>query len=348
MAPLLLMGMFRYYNNVINKNKFGDELFMRNIRIIKNWNYPNIMRQSPGDTGKWDDNYFTIDPINCCDAVVVFNHITQNSLINCKSGLIIGLMQEPPVEEYKWLFDGFHNFTNVYTPQLDPGWSNIINSHGALPWHVNKNYDFLKSYQFGPKPFKLSCVSSNDYKRPGQIARVDFLSYIKDKVKLDYWGKGFNEIQDKWDGLAPYQYSIAIENYSGPYYWTEKISDCFLSFTMPIYYGCTNIFDYFPKESIISIDILKPDEAVEIIQEAISSDLYLKNQEAIKYARNLVLEKYQIFPFISEIINKLDSNVSGNKPTVVFLDRLVAPYEKRNNLQKIVSVITRKLKAGKL
>ena len=30
---------------------------------------------------------------------------------------------------------------------------------------------------------------------------------------------------------------------------SEKIADCFLAWTMPIYYGCPRIAEYFPAES---------------------------------------------------------------------------------------------------
>lgn len=72
---------------------------------------------------------------------------------------------------------------------------------------------------------------------------------------------------------------------------------------MPIYYGCPNILDYFPQEALVFIDINKPDEAIEIIKETIASDLWVRNQEAIIHARNLVLDKYQFYPFFSKIIH---------------------------------------------
>ena len=117
-----------------------------------------------------------------------------------------------------------------------------------------------------------------------------FLERISGKVEFDLFGRGFTPLADKWDGLAPYRYSIAVENYRGPDYWTEKIADCFLSWTMPIYYGCTNITDYFPPEAMVLIDIDDIEEAVDKIREAIAQDLWRKNLDAIEYARKLVLE----------------------------------------------------------
>jgi len=73
---------------------------------------------------------------------------------------------------------------------------------------------------------------------------------------------------------------------------------------MPIYYGCTRIFDYFPSEAMVCIDIRDPLEAIQRVQEAISNDLWRRNLEAIAYARELVLQRYQLFPYVSQEIQR--------------------------------------------
>ena len=40
-------------------------------------------------------------------------------------------------------------------------------------------------------------------------------------------------------------FGIAIENFSHRGYFSEKILDCFLMKTIPVYWGCSNIHDYF-------------------------------------------------------------------------------------------------------
>jgi hypothetical protein len=80
---------------------------------------------------------------------------------------------------------------------------------------------------------------------------------------------------------------------------------------MPIYYGCTNISEFFPPEFFVSIDINDPD-AIEKIQETIASDLWIKNQNAIAYARLLILERYQFFPFLAQEIQAHERSVREN------------------------------------
>jgi hypothetical protein len=47
-------------------------------------------------------------------------------------------------------------------------------------------------------------------------------------------------------------FHIAIENVSIANWFSEKLIDCFQTKTVPIYYGCTNIGEYFNKEGILT------------------------------------------------------------------------------------------------
>jgi hypothetical protein len=146
---------------------------------------------------------------------------------------------------------------------------------------------------------------------------------MRSKIEFDLFGLGFAPIKDKWDGLAPYQYSFAVENFRNPYYWSEKIADCFLAWTMPIYDGCSRISEYFPAESFIQIDINDPGAAVAKIREAISSDLWYRNLDAINEARKLVLNRHQLFPFCAREIRRdqIDRNGKRLTPKTVTISR---------------------------
>ena len=55
---------------------------------------------------------------------------------------------------------------------------------------------------------------------------------------------------------------------------------------------------------MIKIYINRPAETIDIINEAINTNLWKKNIDAIEHSRSLVLEKYQFFPFISSLIRQ--------------------------------------------
>jgi len=155
------------------------------------------------------------------------------------------------------MMEGHDQYAHVFTHH--PGKKTLggkyIRSHPAVPWHVNKSYDELKKLTMPDKQKSISWITSNLTAFPGHIPRMNFLDFLRSSAfPIDLYGKGINYIEDKWDGLALYRYSLAIENSSGLDYWTEKIADCFLSWTVPIYYGCTNLEDYFPAGSFIRIE----------------------------------------------------------------------------------------------
>lgn len=285
------------------------------VRIIKNWDQPNLLRQTPGSSGLWEGVRFILDEDGPCDYAVVLNCISQDVVLECDPRNIWCIAQEPPIKLMAYFRKGYKSFHKVITSDIDLLGDKYVYDSLGLPWHVNKSYDELIGLERPMiKSKNLSWITSNKSAFSGHVDRMQFLNSIQDQISFDLFGKGFNFIEDKWDGLYPYKYSLAVENYRGPYYWTEKISDCFLSWTMPIYYGCTNLEEYFPRESFIKININEPEEAIEIIKESIEKKLWEKSIDAISHSRNLVLNEYNIFPYITKkisnqkVLNKTEIN----------------------------------------
>jgi len=77
-----------------------------------------------------------------------------------------------------------------------------------------------------------------------------------------------------------FQFSIAIENSSEKYYFSEKLIDCLLTKTIPIYYGCTNISEYFDTRGWI---ILETTNVFELIAKASSLPNYGDFAEVIEH-----------------------------------------------------------------
>ncbi|MBQ3402182.1 MAG: hypothetical protein IJG65_02245 [Synergistaceae bacterium] len=53
--------------------------------------------------------------------------------------------------------------------------------------------------------------------------------------------------------LKDYRYSVIIENDITPYFFTEKITNCFAAQTIPVYLGATRISEFFNPDGIIMI-----------------------------------------------------------------------------------------------
>ena len=273
------------------------------IRIIKDWQTPDLLRQTPGGRGEWDGHTFTTGEVPACDYAIILNRVPSTLTLTCPPENVWLIVQEPPAPIYRWQRKGFAQAARVFTPDPALRRSKYIASHGALPWQVGKTYDELKAQGPIEKTRPLSCITSNTSVLPGHQKRLGFLEELKKEVEFDLWGRGFAPLADKWDGLAPYRYALAIENQCTGHYWTEKIADCFLSRTFPIYHGAIDLGRYFPEESFLRIDI-NDRSAIRQIKEALADDLWLKRREALEHARNLVLDKYQFFPFVADHIRE--------------------------------------------
>ena len=296
------------------------------VRIIKNWDWPDLMRQTPDYRGFWNDIQFTVDPVEECDYVVMLNNDMKcETIVKCPSENIWALMQEPYVKGHSdWMVEGHKLFSRVYTHHVPSNDPKYTVSQPALPWHDNKSFDQLSKMDIPEKSKTISWIVGNALSIPGHFKRLSFLKFIQDKapIEIDLFGRAVRVIEDKWDGLAPYKYSLAIENSCSPDYWTEKLADCFLAWTIPFYYGCTNLEEYFPEESFIRIDIDKPEVAMDRIKSAIKNNEWEKKLPALKTAREKVLNQYQLFPHLAK---EILSHHSKSESKIV---NLIPPYKK--------------------
>ncbi len=279
---------------------------MITVGIAKDWDWPDLLRQTPGGKGVWDGIRFILQPEPTCDYLVVLNNkMKVETRAQCPPENVWCLMQEPYMKGHTdWLVERLEPYSRVLTHHPLPDQPKFTVSHPAIPWHVNKTFDELSALEMPRKPKALSWVVGNARDLPGHRKRLALLEYIQQNgsLKIDLFGRAVQFIEDKWDGLAPYKYSLAIENSSSPDYWTEKIADCFLSWSVPIYYGCTNLEDYFPPASFIRIDIGSPEKAFESVKTAIDRDNWEKRLPALTEARNRVLNRYQLFPHLSRLL----------------------------------------------
>ncbi len=221
----------------------------------------------------------------------------------------------------------------LYTPAILPWFVGVGKKNGKI--HYSLSYDQLKNCPAPQKTKLISVITSNKAFTKGHQDRIAFVEKLKAYYgdKLDVFGSGFNNFDDKWDVLAPYKYHIAIENSSSKYYWTEKISDCYLAGSFPIYYGCTNIKDYFPKEGFVQVDIHNFDETVKTIDRIIANNEFEKQHETLKYCKNLVLDDYNMFNLIASYCDSLDPNLPKQKVT---LQPATSAFDWRNIYRQII------------
>lgn len=277
------------------------------VRIVKDWQYPEtFFSQTPKNSQRWGDIEFTEEKVSACDYLIVLQRPPYDIEVTCPSGNVWLISQEPPVDYFKFFTRSFRYFDKVFSYYDYPNHPFIKKMQPVLPWHVFKTYDELISISkdhLSSKTNDVAWVVSNKNGFPGQKARMQLRKYLQQSsFNFNLFGRGFTPIHDKFDALFPVKYALAIENYSTDHYWTEKIADSFLSWSLPFYWGAPNLEAYFPRESFIRVDVNNPQETLDIIIKSIQDNEWEKRLSAIEHARNLVLNNYQFFPFIERMI----------------------------------------------
>lgn len=292
---------------------------MKKIKLT--FPYPQwpILRQFPQSNPCWGNYEFFINPpvgreIDF-DYWFVFNFPeAEYEETTCrKNGLVLITGEPDTVEPYASAYVGQFNY--VITSQRKLKHKNKFYFPQGLPWFVNKTFDELLAMEEIPKTKMLSVISSSKAITDGHKKRLDFVlklkSYFGDDI--DLFGRGLKDFKDKWEVLQPYRYSIAIENTFQEDYFTEKISDCYLAHTLPVYYGCPNISKYFNPESLLKIDILDFPGTLKKIEMLLNSpDYYTQVLPLIKESKRKVLFEHNLFPAIIHFIERHMDDASAD------------------------------------
>jgi hypothetical protein len=283
-----------------------------------------FLRQTPSCTGYWRNYQFLVNQdIDEADFwIVVSKGRRTNEKCKVSPKNVVFISGEPD-SVYRYANSFLKQFSIIVAPSnlikhqhkiiMQPGLMWFLGIHfqenGKRFIDVSKSYDFYKKSSV-KKTKLISIISSNLAITSGHQKRIQFVKSLRDHYgdKLDVYGRGFNHVTDKWDAIYPYKYHIVVENSSYPHYWTEKLADAILSDAFPIYYGCTNLDLYFPKNSYALIDIKKPDEAIEIINKVILEDYATKYWKEMAEAKRLLLDKHNLCNLIADICDKLNPN----------------------------------------
>lgn len=193
------------------------------------------------------------------------------------------------------------SFKRIYT-HVEGRWPNAVNIPTMLPYHLTESKEDL--IQFQPiKSKRLSYVVSAQRGAGLYGFRLALaLKLLKTPLDFDLYGYGWPSAADqrikgpvdsKSSALTDYTYSICIENCRERNYVSEKIVDCFLTGTTPIYLGCPNIEEIYDRQSYHHLDATDPIGCVEsILSGPARKDPYIGRAE--------FFQKYDLLRFIAE------------------------------------------------
>lgn len=217
------------------------------------------------------------------------------------------------------------------------GWEETLNTlpnfrpcHWRNMWITEKEAD---SVDVKDKKFNVSFVCGGNLRTPlHQLRRDCWMNQEKFTICKSFFYStrcGGGEIphfpgniecpkETKLPLFKNSMFHIAIENSQIKNYYTEKIFDCFATYTVPIYLGCPNIGDFFDIRGIIIVSTLE--EIIKVCNNLTEED-YFSRMEWMEVNRKLALERhpesfdasfrYHLQPILKEF-NLVNEHTQGN------------------------------------
>lgn len=310
-----------------------------------------FQRQLKNTDHIWGNTKFVFDGQSEYDYIAVLDNIVNPIYTKCPKEKRLLFLGEPPMVK-RYTKNYLNQFGYVYSCQRQ-----LVDKHKAiklmpmLPWmlgctlkkssHLCSNNDYYMSYndfsnfRNEDRINKVCIITSNKVFTKGHRDRVRFVERIvKDKIDyIDIYGNGYSYIEDKFDILSKYRYSIVIENCQYPDYWTEKLADCILSGCCPIYYGANNIDTYFPNYNFPRININDYKISIKQVELILRNDFYCDYVKHLDYLKGKILNDYNLFSVIDKLVSNLKVNENACKE-----DTVLYPM-KYNFSEKILSKI---------
>lgn len=153
------------------------------------------------------------------------------------------------------------------------------------------------------KQFAASYLTSAKTMCKGHHFRHEIYNNLPQKVGQVAIAKHMSPpyVEDKKEFLYPFQYAVVMENGRRTNWITEKLIDCLVSRTVPIYWGCPNIGEYFNADSILSFET--KDELIAILG-SLSPNFYESKLKAIDYNLHEAMKYTNLHKRIDEEIRK--------------------------------------------
>lgn len=284
-----------HYENFTTKDLFPNEwiCLSEDIPKIKINLFDNACRHLSKDNGRYSTVYNKISKhiiferdLEVYNGITLFTdeYLTNGTAKNTSSDRKIGWLMETR-EVYPLRYEQFEDYMDDFEFILThdkellnkyPTRTKLVPFGGC--WIKNNNFHVFN------KTKNLSMIYSNKTLLTGHKLRHSVASQFSG---IDLFGRGTsNPIDFKEESLVNYRFSIVIENSKADNYFTEKLLDCFAVGTIPIYWGCPNLGNYFNLDGVITFNNLKD---LKNILPTLNKNLYDSKIEAIK--ENLKISK---------------------------------------------------------
>jgi hypothetical protein len=188
---------------------------------------------------------------------------------------------------HNWAIQNSHLFSYILTwgsQILEVCSNSILLPFGSTFLHTKDKYKELASLD---KRFEVTYLCGVKSNIEGQKLRQRLYSIENRVTTPKRWYYTVDGPKDVC--FENNMFHIAVENSKNINYFTEKIVDSFITKTIPIYWGCHNIGDYFDSRGFFTFGT--EDECVSIVNSLTEYDYYSRKeyidnnyQKAIYYA----------------------------------------------------------------
>lgn len=180
-------------------------------------------------------------------------------------------------------------------------------------WYVNVSFRELEQMSAPLKEKDCSWITSGISRTENHRRRLAFLQQLQASGvpfdlygrRLPAWAKTLGDLENKWHGMAPYYYNLAIENYAdNDWYVSEKLWDALLSWCLPIYYGGGAADKLLPPGSFLRLPSLDA-KGIQYIREVTATpDYWYAAQAAIAEARQIILHELNLLNWLSNYVKQ--------------------------------------------
>lgn len=264
------------------------------------------VKQSPKESGSWGEVSYTTDLNEAeyliiedgCSPDVYSKFSSDKRLYFSREALDSNSHNNYPGDQTK-KFSYWDGSGYLYTKWIYPG------AYGG----INMTYDELSAEKEINKTKIISCVQTDKNITPTHKARQTFIKKYIYCNDIDVYGtiscaNSELENNNKRTALDQYKYTLAFDNQvTIRDFFGTQVTDALLRWTVPIYGGGGELSKYFPEKSFIKINPLNLDD-VDRVNNLVQNDDFDSRKEAIKEARDLVLNKYNVWPTIDALINE--------------------------------------------
>jgi hypothetical protein len=202
----------------------------------------------------------------------------------CESRFIVPNVYDFLINNYKVLFNNYYN--KIFTCD-----SALLQLHPNFVYCQNgSNYPWIPKDKWSVYPKKKQCSMFCSPKKltEGHVYRHQIARIALD-CGFDVFGgahgtsRTVNDPRNPWntkiDGLKDYMFSVVVENGIYDSYYTEKLTDCFATGTIPVYCGTKKLPDIFDPEGIIWLELDKEKE----IFDSLNEETYINKSKAIEH-----------------------------------------------------------------